>query len=269
MRIASLVALLMAMLFLLGPAGTSSAAEPADPVTVVENFLLGRDKGRFLGRGGGHEYAGPRGPGVAGVMRLGWATVSLAVLTALAACAPAPDAPESVVKAFLDGALAYDEQAVRAVLAEDVVRRDPSGTETHGSVAVARLVTSRRVSSEVWNVRAAGDTVTFMSRVTLGPDRLPDAEMQAVVVGGRIQSLSPTRRPLPRRDELGGAAVQQQPTGPLVTLLGVGLAAFASAAVVLRRSWWPRREAQSRRAPGHLLTRLRPPPSPIAGPPAA
>ena len=52
MRIASLVALLMAMLFLLGPAGTSSAAEPADPVTVVENFLLGRDMADFWGAAG-------------------------------------------------------------------------------------------------------------------------------------------------------------------------------------------------------------------------
>ncbi len=188
-------------------------------------------------------------------------------------CGRGVDQSQDVVETFFVARNARDERAVRAVLADDVIFRFPGGHEFRGSGDVARQVIQPRFMWEVGDVRTIGNTITWMESITQDTGRLPNVppsviqtEMEAVVLDGRIQSVSPTSLPLPRAG--GSATTSVQPpsvTTPLLGLLALALAGLAIGAVVLLRHWMGARPVlQPERASGHLLHRLRPPQPPGA-----
>jgi hypothetical protein len=207
------------------------------------------------------------------VILRGLAGIALAALTWGVACAPAADRQSQVVvDAFFDARNAHNEPAVRALLADDVIVRIPAGAEFRGSADAAQKLLHLRSVWEVWNVRAAGDTVVWMERETQDTPRLPnvappvfETEMQAVVLQGRIQSLSPTSLPLPRPTGAPAAAAAP-PAAPVAPwpLVGLGLAVLAGGAAVWQRWCGARRGPKPAWESGQLLARLRPPRRPRA-----
>jgi hypothetical protein len=89
--------------------------------------------------------------------------------------------------------------------------------------------------------------------VSATPPSVIQAEMEAVVFDGRIQSVSPTSLPFPRAGGRATTSVQAPSvTAPLLGLLALGLAGLASGAVVLLRHWMGARPiVQPERASRH------------------
>jgi ketosteroid isomerase-like protein len=204
------------------------------------------------------------------------AVTILGVLTWGVACAPGPEQqPQAVVRAFFAARDARDEQAVRALLADDVVLR-LTATELHGTDNVVQKLLDSHFTWETRDVRAFGETVTWMERMTEDTPRMAgvppwvvDTEMQAVVLDGQIQSLSPTSQPLPRPNRRAGAAMQVTPATMVpLAVLALSLGALGTVAAVLRQRWsGAHRGAPPVRPRGRLLAQLRPPHPPRPEPP--
>jgi hypothetical protein len=196
--------------------------------------------------------------------------LALAALTALCACAcvPRPSNPDDarlIVAQFVTARQARDLEAAMACFIDQPEMRSSQGVGWTGREAV-RAIMAYRITDNytVGDLHVSGDRVTWSEHVTRVPQAPPspgagrapaifDEDVEAVIVGGRIASLTTSVAGVQRADSrLSGAP--SIATSLLVPLLVLVL--VASAVLI-----WPTgssmRVASASAANGRLMSQLR------------